>query len=262
MGVTHRSRLSLWSTLAFMLCVNSLVQAASDDVKIDYLSARWHPLHFKPAIDQATDEQCLACHSNVIERKPLSASPAGVSSNETLAWYQTLEVYEGEQDTFHRRHLTSPLAKRLMNFRCNSCHQGHDPKDEASGSTDDGQSGLTLRKSVAPEICLMCHGKFDYTVMPGLAGDWTEVRDHFANDCVVCHTEFRTKRHLLNFLNAEEIEQAGKENSDSCYGCHGGRAWYAVPYPYVRRPWLERMPGELPEWAKDRPTKYDARFTR
>jgi len=248
------------SMLASLALLSSF--ALAEDTSKDYLSARWDPLHFKPAIDRATDEQCLGCHRDVVERTPLEVSPAGLKSGETLAWYQTLDVYEGEQDSFHRRHLTSPMAKRLMNFRCNSCHQGHDPKDEASGTTDDGQADLTLRKSVDPDLCLMCHGKFDFNVMPGLAGDWTEVRDQFNNDCVVCHTEFRTKRHLLNFLNAEAIEEAGKENGDSCYGCHGGRAWYAVAYPYVRRPWLERMPGEAPDWAKNRPNEYDARFTR
>ena len=234
---------------------------AAAEPPTDYQSARWNPLHFKPAIDEATDEQCLACHRDVIERKAMTTSPAGRDAEETLAWYQTLDAYEGPQDTFHRRHLVSPLAKRLMNFRCNSCHQGHDPKDEASGTTDDGQTDLTLRKTVDPDICLMCHGKFDFTVMPGLAGDWTEVHGQFNNDCMVCHTEFRTKRHLVNFLNAEEIEQAGREDSDTCYGCHGGRTWYAIPYPYVRRPWLTRMPAE-PDWAKGRPTEYDARVTR
>jgi hypothetical protein len=134
--------------------------------------------------------------------------------------------------------------------------------DEASGSADDTQPGLTLRKSVDPEICLMCHGKFDYRVMAGLSGDWTEVREQFKNDCVTCHKESRTVRHKLNFLNEEEIEKAGEESSDSCYGCHGGRAWYAIAYPYVRRPWLERMPAVPPEWAVGRPTEYDERFTR
>ncbi|MEA3274728.1 MAG: hypothetical protein U9Q81_05425 [Pseudomonadota bacterium] len=228
----------------------------------DYLSARWDPLHFKPAIDSARDEQCLECHRNILERRPLLVSPAGKPVGDRLAWYQTLDVYQGEQETFHRRHLVTPEAQRLMRFKCNSCHQGHDPKDEASGSTDDTQAGLTLRKTVDPDICLMCHGKFDFQVMAGLPGDWTEVRDQFRNDCVTCHQEYRTARHKLNFLNEEEIEKAGAESSDSCYGCHGGRAWYAVAYPYVRRPWLERMPGVAPEWAKDRPDAYDPRFTR
>jgi hypothetical protein len=178
------------------------------------------------------------------------------------AWYQRLDGYQGEQETFHRRHLSTPEAERLMDFRCNTCHQGHDPKDETSGSADDTQTGLISRRSVDPEICLMCHGTFDWQVMAGLAGDWPEVRDQFKDDCVTCHLEYRTVRHRLNFLQAEAIEEAGKESSDSCYGCHGGRAWYAIPFPYVRRPWLERMPEVEPDWARGRPTQYDERFVR
>jgi len=249
-----KARLFVW-LISLPLCSLAAAQG-------DYLSARWDPIHFKPAIDAASDEQCLACHLEVLERRPLPNSQAGLQTEQQLAWYQTLDTYSGEQDTFHRRHLLSDEAKRLMKFRCNSCHQGHDPMDEASGSRDDAQKGLTLRKSVDPEICLMCHGKFDYKVMAGLSADWPLVRDQFKNDCVTCHQESRTVRHKLNFLNEVGIEQAGKESSDSCYGCHGGRAWYAIPYPYVRRPWLERMPTVPPEWAEGRPTAYDERFTK
>ncbi len=228
--------------------------------KSDPLSARWNPLHFKPAIENARDEQCLACHQDILKRKPLPKSPAGVKASDTHAWYQDLAGYSGPQETFHRRHLVTPVAKRLMKFHCNTCHQGNDPRDEASGSSETAQKGLTLRKSVDPDICLMCHGRFNYKVMAGLDGDWPQVRDTFNNDCITCHKEFRTKRHKVNFLNEKEIEKAGAENSDSCYGCHGGRAWYAIPYPYVRRPWLERMPEVAPEWTKNRPKDYDPRF--
>ena len=249
--------------IGLLICLSSLVWLFAGSVSAtDYLGARWNPLHFKPAIDEATNEQCLVCHMEVIQRQVRAVSPSGFNSENASAWYQTLETYTGEQDTFHRRHLVTTEAKRLMNFKCNTCHQGHDPKDESSGSTDDGQSGLILRKTVDPDICLMCHGAFDYKVMAGLSGDWPDIRDTFKNDCVTCHKEFRTKRHQLNFLNAEEIEKAGDENSDSCYGCHGGRAWYSIAYPYVRTPWLERMPGVAPEWADNRPTSYAPRFLR
>jgi hypothetical protein len=236
--------------------------ASAGQAPTDYLSAKWSPLHFKPAIESATDEQCLACHEEILERRPRKQTISGKSADDDLAWYQNLYTYSGEQDTFHRRHLATPEAKRLMSFKCNTCHQGHDPMDEISGSADDTQPGLIARKSVDPDICLMCHGKFDWTVMAGLAGDWPQVRDQFKNDCVTCHKEYRTVRHKLNFLNETEIEKAGAESSDSCYGCHGGRSWYAVAYPYVRRPWLERMPPVPPVWAEDRPTEYDERFNR
>lgn len=244
------------------LCVLAWVNAGADMPKPVYHNAKWDPIHLKPAIETATDEQCLNCHREVLERRPRPQTISGESSEDMLAWYQTIDVYRGEQDSFHRRHLVTPEAKRLMDLRCNTCHQGHDPKDEISGSADDTPRGLTSRKSVDPEICVMCHGKFAWEVMAGLAGDWPVVRDQFKDDCVTCHKEYRTVRHQLNFLNAEEIEKAGQESSDSCYGCHGGRAWYAVPYAYVRRPWLERMPEVEPDWARGRPTEYDERFTR
>ncbi|MEZ5478979.1 MAG: hypothetical protein R3E95_16315 [Thiolinea sp.] len=38
-------------------------------------------------------------------------SPAGLSKDSVLAWYQTLDTYEGEQMTFHQRHLTAPFLK-------------------------------------------------------------------------------------------------------------------------------------------------------
>ncbi|MET0083449.1 MAG: hypothetical protein ABW079_10550 [Sedimenticola sp.] len=251
-----RKPVLLVSLAIVCLCIFQGMAMASGD----YLSARWNPIHFKPDIDKANDAQCLSCHQEVLQRGIRQVSPSGFQADTASAWYQALETYSGAQDTFHRRHLVTPEAKRLMNFRCNTCHQGHDPKDEASGTTDDGQKGLTLRKTVDPDICLMCHGKFDYTVMAGLSGDWIDIRDTFKNDCVTCHKEFRTVRHQLNFLNKEEIEKAGEENSDSCYGCHGGRAWYAIAYPYVRTPWLERMPEIDPEWASSRPSAYDSRF--
>lgn len=244
------------------LCVLAWVSVAADTPTSGYRSATWDPIHFKPAIETATDEQCLTCHREVLERRPRPQTISGEPSGDLLAWYQTLDGYQGEQDTFHRRHLVTPEARRLMDFRCNTCHQGHDPKEEISGSADDTQPGILSRRSVDPDICLMCHGQFDWTVMAGVAGDWPEVRDQLKNDCVTCHQEYRTVRHQLNFLDAGEIEQAGKESSDSCYGCHGGRAWYAKPYPYVRRPWLERMPEVDPEWAHGRQTEYDERFTR
>ncbi|MCU7838922.1 MAG: hypothetical protein KZQ94_06045 [Candidatus Thiodiazotropha sp. (ex Troendleina suluensis)] len=252
---------NLWlGCIALTLFFSTSAIAGQGNPERSYLDSRWSPLHFKPAIDNATDEQCLKCHQEILKRKPLPASPSGMKAD--LTWYQSLDGYEGEQDTFHRRHMVSPTAKRLMNFKCNTCHQGHDPRGESSGTHETAQKDLTLRKSVDPNLCLMCHGKFDYKVMAGLEGDWPQIRDTFENDCITCHKEFRTKRHKLNFLDEEAIDKAGAESSDSCYGCHGGRSWYSVAYPYVRRPWLERMPGVAPEWAKNRPTEYDPRFTK
>jgi nitrate/TMAO reductase-like tetraheme cytochrome c subunit len=224
-----------------------------------YQSARWDPIHFKPAIDEASDEQCLACHREVLDRRVRESSPAGVRADEVLAWYQTVDTYNGDQETFHRRHLVTDYAQRVMQLRCNTCHQGNDPRDETADSSATGQSHLTQRKQVDPKICLSCHGGFNYQVM-GIPGSWAEHGKLFADNCLTCHVAIRTNRHQVNFLKPEAIEAAGQESSESCYGCHGGRAWYRINYPYPRHTW----PGDggvVPDWAKDRSTHSDPRFT-
>ena len=225
----------------------------------NYHRAKWDPIHFKPAIDSATNEQCLACHKEILDRKPRETSPAGVKKSEVLAWYETLNTYEGEQDTFHRRHLLGSLAKKLMDMKCNTCHQGNDPREETVGSSADSPHAPAMRKMVDPNTCLMCHGQFPWKHMTGLTGPWTEAGKAFGNNCMACHAVFRTNRHKVNFLKPEAIEEAGKTNGDVCYGCHGGRAWYRISYPYPRHAW-PGMAKEIPEWAKNRPTESQARF--
>ncbi len=231
-----------------------------------YEQARWHEFHFRPAIEKATDDQCIACHEEILAKQPLAQSPSGLATEETLAWYQTLDTYEGPQESFHRRHLVTPLATELMSLRCNFCHLGHDPRDEAPWPPTEESAGYTLRKMVDPaQTCLLCHGRFPDEVMDGVEGSWHEVRADFEdeetlNGCLVCHEDlFRTVRHQVNYLKASAIENAAKNSSDVCLGCHGGRAWYATSYPYPRHPWPD-MPEETPDWAKDRPSKSDDRF--
>ena len=227
------------------------------------LKAVYSPLHFKPAIDAATDEQCLACHSEVLNDKVRGASPAGLKASAALAWYQQTDTYTGEQDTFHRRHLSTDFAKQVMRLKCNTCHQGHDPRDEAqaSSATAVAQSdhGFTLRKQVNPETtCLKCHGQMNWQLM-GLPSPWTESKTVFQNNCLICHSVVRTVRHQVNYLNAEKIEALGAKNAETCYGCHGGRAWYRISYPYARNAW-EPESTEVPDWAKNRPTQSEERF--
>lgn len=229
----------------------------------DHLRATYDPIHFKPAIDTATDAQCLACHREVLDDKVRERSPAGISSAASKAWYQQLSTYTGEQDTFHRRHLVTPMAKELMNLRCTTCHQGSDPREEAPGSSatamPQSTDAFTLRKQVNPETtCLKCHGQMNIQVM-GLPSPWHESKEMFGNSCLTCHAAIRTKRHQVTYLKAEAIEAAGAKNADSCYGCHGGRSWYRIAYPYPRHAW-DGMAPEVPDWAKDRPTESEARF--
>jgi nitrate/TMAO reductase-like tetraheme cytochrome c subunit len=224
-----------------------------------HAKATWNLLHFKPAIEQADDKECLVCHAEVLKPSVRALSPAGIRADQSTAWYQTLEVYSGKQDTFHRRHLVGESAKKLMNLRCNTCHQGHDPRDEASATSATTQSiGYALRKQVDPQTCLLCHGQFNHEVM-GLPGPWAEHGETFGNNCLLCHDSIRTARHNVNFLKPRAIEAAGRESSEHCYGCHGGRAWYRIPFPYSRNAW-EGMDKEVPDWAKHRPKSSEPRF--
>lgn len=246
--------------LGLSLLLLAVLAVAADKPK-NYIAAVWSPLHFKPAIQQADDQACLACHAEVLAPSVRATSPAGIKADKSLAWYQTLEVYSGAQDTFHRRHLVGDLARRYMNLRCNACHQGHDPRDEAPATSASAQAGgYTLRKQVDPKTCLMCHGQFNYEVM-GLPGPWSQHGETFGNNCLMCHEGIRTTRHNVNFLKPEAIEAAGRESADHCYGCHGGRAWYRISFPYPRHAW-EGMENETPDWAKQRPTQSEPRFRR
>lgn len=256
MRLTYWLMMAVFSLLWTEIAVSE--QAPATGQSPDYNRARWDPIHFKPAIDTATNEQCLACHQEVLESSVREA-PAGVKPEETLAWYQTLSTYTGEQDTFHRRHMTGEFAQQVMDLKCNTCHQGNDPREETAHSHATGDGALVQRKQVNPDICLMCHGQFNWQVMTGLTGPWTESGEIFQNNCMACHAAFRTVRHQVNFLKPEAIEKAGAANGDVCYGCHGGRAWYSIDYPYPRHPWPGMAP-QVPEWAKDRPTESQARF--
>lgn len=232
-------------------------------VEEGYLRAVYDPLHFQPAIATARDEQCLACHREIIEDKVRERSPAGVSATVSKAWYQQLSTYEGEQETFHRRHLVTPLARELMNLSCNTCHEGHDPREEAPGSSATAESqntrNFTLRKQVNVETtCLKCHGQMPTQIM-GLPGPWPEHKASFGDSCLTCHAGIRTHRHQVTYLKADAIEAAGAKNADVCYGCHGGRAWYRIAYPYARHPWPD-MPADIPDWAQSRPNASEARF--
>lgn len=227
----------------------------------DYQRARFDPIHFKPAIDGATDAQCLACHAEVLKPSVRAASPAGVQAASTKAWYQQTSTYAGEQDTFHRRHLVTPMARQLMKLRCTSCHQGHDSRDETplSSATAQRSGGFDLRKMVnTGSTCLKCHGTMNHVVM-GLPEPWAKSREMFQNNCLLCHATIRTNRHQVSYLDAQAIEEAGAKQGDTCYGCHGGRAWYRIPYPYPRHAW-DGMAAEVPDWAKGRPTASEPRF--
>lgn len=242
---------------------------------LDYERARFHPIHFPPAIAEASNEECLVCHQEIMDYKPRVASPVGIAASDTLAWYQTLDTYSGAQESFHYRHLVSDYAQSVMNLECNFCHKGNDTREEtpdmmssrAAYSTP-ATPEFTLRKMVNPsETCLRCHGAMpDPVEIMGLDGPWHEVRGDIEyaeapNGCMSCHAEtFRTVRHGVDYLKAENIEKIGREgSSDSCYGCHGGRSWYRISYPYPRHDWPD-MDTEVPTWAETRATQSDPEY--
>ena len=244
----------------FLVAAAGVCHAQNAPTQTDYQRATYHPIHFKPAIDKATNAQCLACHAEVLEPTVRKESIAGVKASQSNAWYQQVSTYQGEQDTFHRRHMSTAYAKQVMNLQCTTCHQGNSPRDEAPATTASNQNQpLTLRKMASVEkTCLMCHGAMNHEVM-GLPGPWHKVKATFQNNCLLCHANIRTNRHNVNYLNAAEIEKAGAKSGDACFGCHGGRSWYRTFYPYTRHPW-DGMPNEVPDWAKNRPTESEIRF--
>jgi cytochrome c peroxidase len=238
----------------------------------DYETAIYHPIHFPPNIGTSNRADCMTCHQEVLTTKPRVESQAGVKGDNVLAWYQTLDSYEGKQESFHWRHLESPLAKQVMKLECNFCHQGSDPREQspeftvpkAQQTSNNGQVPFTNRKRVNPsETCLRCHGNFPAENM-GVPGPWHEQRadlepEGTPNGCLTCHAGIRTERHNVTYLNKDGIDKAAENSSDVCYGCHGGRAWYRISYPYPRTPWPD-MDKTVPDWAKDRPTKSESRY--
>ena len=220
----------------------------------DYQRAKHDPIHFAPSIYTATDAQCLSCHREVLEASVRASSPAGVPSSDALAWYQTLDTYEGPQETFHRRHLLTPYATSLMQMSCNTCHRGNEPRDEMQSTPPQQNGSLTLRKMVDPNLCAQCHSPMNFQVM-GLPSPWEQSGNIFGNNCLTCHATIRTTRHQVNYLKPDAIETAAKEKgADVCYGCHGGRAWYQKVFPYPRHAWAG-MSEEVPTWARERPTE-------
>jgi len=53
----------------------------------------------------------------------------------------------------------------------------------------------------------------------------------------------------LYFLGEKTIGRLG------CFGCHGGRSWYRISYPYPRHAWPLMDAETVPDWATDRPTE-------
>ena len=268
-GVTYANAPAL--TEAELAEIEARVTALEAELPLlDYQRARYHPIHNSPRIETASSAECLVCHQEIVTHEPRATSPAGVEAAQSLAWYQTLDTYSGPQADFHWRHLQSDYAKQVMKLECTFCHKGNDPREESpdmmptrAAFEAPATPEFTLRKMVNPsETCLLCHGAMpDPVNIMGLAGEWPEARVDLEyaeapNGCLSCHAEtFRTNRHQVNYLNAANIEEIARSGtSDACYGCHGGRAWYRIAYPYARHPWPGMDDSTIPDWAAGRPT--------
>lgn len=180
----------------------------------------------------SADGRCRACHANQLDHVPRRTSPAGLDRDDARAPYQRLDTYAGEQSSFHWRHRNSPYASEVMRMQCQSCHLGRDP-DLPALQADDPRYPVALRKRVNPALCVNCHGQFpDHRA--AFAGNWAQARNQFDGNCLVCHQADATRRHRSPLLAREEIERRGARSGDACYGCHGGRAWYAVSARAVR----------------------------
>lgn len=185
-------------------------------------------------------DRCLTCHGSLVEVLPRSNSPSGLPAKEATAWYQRVPTYMGEQHNFHWRHLMSPYARQVMRPECDTCHPGFDPRKPLPPAGDPAAE-RPLRKRVNPAICVNCHGAYpDHR--EEFSGSWIETRHEFDNTCLVCHRGDAAKRHNHPLLNKESILQLSKTEPDVCYGCHGGRAWYAVSPASIR--------GSAFDWGK------------
>jgi hypothetical protein len=162
--------------------------------------------------------------------------------------------------------MATQYAKSVMSLKCTFCHKGNDPREEAPGGSATQPASVasacfTLRKMVNPsETCLLCHGRFPGENMGFDNQPWHMMREGMEtpeapNGCLTCHAgQFRTVRHQVNYLDAKAIEDLAKTKADTCFGCHGGRAWYRNSYPYPRHAWPGMDPA-VPDWAKGRPTE-------
>ena len=218
-----------------LLVLGSAAGADSDPRSVRH----WEILSRSAAIPEgdSADGRCRACHGQLLVA-PRAESPAGLSSEIGKAPYQRLNTYAGGQENFHSRHRSGQYALQVMRFQCQDCHPGRDPRLPAL-FRDDPRHPQMLRKKVDPVLCVNCHGRFpDHRA--AFVGPWEQARAYFDGNCMVCHAADVGRRHASPLLVREAIERLGRNAGDVCYGCHGGRAWYAVSAAAIRG-----RPGDL-----------------
>lgn len=209
----------------FLGYVLPLICIAATPARADDADPRWTRHRalvdlFSPSADPSEKSEilrCQPCHGVLLESKPLAESPAGLKAKDATAWYQRVPTYQGEQQDFHWRHMASDFAKEVMRFQCDTCHPGFDPSRRMPVQGDPGTEKV-LRKRVNPLICVNCHGLFP-AHLEGFSGTYT---------CWVCHRGDAARQHTHPTLNRDNILRLSANEPEVCYGCHGGRAWYAI----------------------------------
>ena len=128
---------------------------------------------------------CVACHGNVATSKSLSPS--------TVV-------------TAHKLHMRSP--QRLARFvMCTTCHKSTDKIND---------SGANLRKQVASQMCLACHGQFRTTGVSQHTG-YTVASNCLAAGCHNSRAEVRADH------RADHAPVTAKAaRAQYCADCHGG----------------------------------------
>lgn len=131
--------------------------------------------------------QCLSCHVNMIT-----------------------DDYQ-----FHKKHLTTPLAK----FRCPHCHKSV----ELGPRTEKGKT------RVDRTLCIKCHGK----AFPGDSPTSLMKAEFKELDCTSCHVagqwKFKHRKPMLKYV----------VNGKKCFTCHGGRN-FGYPEEHTTMTWIAK----------------------
>jgi hypothetical protein len=244
------ARAAAWALLAWVLAAIAMAHPAVAAPAVDYQRARFDPIHFQPAIAQASDAQCLACHEEVLKPSMREQSPAGVKAA-TTAWYQQTNTYQGAQETFHRRHLSTPLARSLMDLRCNTCHEGHDQRDEhpLSSATSQRNGGFPAQaresRNHLPQVPWP-----DELQRDGPARALAQEQGDVPEQLPAVPRGDPHHRHQVNYLKAEAIEAAATGNAATCATAATAAApGIASPTPIRATPgkaWTPRCPTRRP----------------
>lgn len=87
-----------------------------------------------------------------------------------------MSTYQGAQDTFHRRHLTTEYATKVMQMRCTTCHEGSPRATKPPTRPPTTRTvALTLQNGQPRDFLSQVPREDDHEIM-GLPGPWNEVK--------------------------------------------------------------------------------------